>query len=232
MAKQNLEAESTVEQFELLLKSPTGVAVSKLSEELSRLLQKTNSPDTTSLRRLAKGRWKKIIDEVAVFDQYLKYRQTSQGFVHFPMDSNTPDCWYWVSAGDSKQGIEITIALGQTRHLVNSRLNEVGMTSGYIHASETDFKAQEREVASDPSAYSTEPALDKVTDAIISRLAAKSDARFSDLDLIIEAPLYYLAWELWDSMWPRLKSVARELPLREVHVVGDGRTPGIGYRIK
>lgn len=174
-------------------------------------------------RRISKGRWKQIEDEVLPVERFLSYRGIHAGRVRFPLNNDPPDCFFWPQSSSEPRSIEVTVARGNERFHLMTELNDTGWGRGFINlpddSSRQDFKMavqQRRE------AYSTEDVLKLTKASILDRMERKArKERLEGCDLLIQAPLSHLPSDRWTEIEPELRSAAAPNSLRNIFVIAD-----------
>jgi hypothetical protein len=142
----------------------------------------------THQMRLARGRVKKLRDEVAPFRRLLLMGVATGDSVQFPLDDGPIDC-NWIRSGKESKKVQVTIAQGVARFHVMTELNQKGRGRGYLGITddrpESEFK---RAMARERIAYPTTGAQRTLVASVALRLKKKFRTKGATT-LLIEAPL-------------------------------------------
>jgi hypothetical protein len=222
------------------LETPLGLLLARLANwlplsEFEAAMQQyfsTRSATEVANYRAKSGNQKKLRDEVAPVLQHVRFTN-AKGEIRFQLSDGVPDCWLRDGASAAPQGIEVTVALAREQQALGKELNDKGIGRGFLGL--PDNAAAEtfaRKLASPRIAYSSDDVLRVVTDAVTACLVKKSKPKYTGHDLLIEAPLHLIPRQRWSTIQPDLHIATKEMPFRQVHVVGDQFSKPFGFRIK
>jgi hypothetical protein len=190
------------------------------------------SKDEVADLRARRGKLKHMADEVIPALHFVKFAKLD-GEVRFGFNSATPDCWIRKSEAEPTIGLEITVAQGRERHLLGDELNRKHVGRGFLGlADDSPRKVFDAKLSGSRTMYSTEYALKAVSAGIQVCLRRKNKPRYSGFILLIDAPLRALPAGRWNLIKDDLQLAARDLPFREIYVIGDHDSSPIGFRIK
>ncbi len=210
-----------LDEFYTVLKR--GTTVASFLDRHERIIQFIHEEGLTKDYRLARGRPKKLCDEVSPVARFVREHAASEDRIWFALDDTAPDCCL-KHGGDRLREIEVTVAQGRERFNVMTELNQTGTGRGVLGLSDDapteDF---DRKMDQPRVAYSTE----EIGRSIICAVAicARKKTRFRGDTLLIEAPLETLPADQWGNFQAPLAEKAQELSFPEVYVTGR-----IGYR--
>jgi hypothetical protein len=175
---------------------------------------------------------KKLRDEVTPVLHHVKFIK-AEGEIRFEPGDGVPDCWLRNDSSADPQGIEVTVAQSREQHYLGQELNEKGMGRGFLGLPD-DAPSQEFTVrlAKPRVMYSTTSALQLFESGVKRCLRKKAKAKYTGFDLLIEAPSYGLQNERWSGIHEDLRSAAREMPFRQIHVIVVRGSEPFGFRIK
>jgi len=208
------------------------ISLAEFEEALADYFRGTRSAQELANYRAKRGTVKKLRDEVVPVLQHVKFIKAN-GEVRFALNDGVPDCWLRESPGAPPQGIEVTVAQSREQHLLGQAMNEKGIVPGFLGLpDDAPVKVFEERLARARIMYSTEGALKAVGNGIKDCLLKKDRPKYAGHDLLIEAHLHSLPEERWSQIEDDLRSAARTLPFREIHVIGDQDASPFGFRIK
>jgi hypothetical protein len=156
------------------------------------------------------------------------------GQMRFPLDDQTPDCWYRSTLESTLQGIEITVSGSREQVYIGRELNEGRIASGYLGLRDNAPSALFEQRVQRRGMYTSEQRLAETRSQIEDSLAKKNEAKYQEkrFDLLISADLKGLPDERWIHIQPALRDAAREMPFRHIHVVSDRSSQPFGFQIK
>jgi len=185
--------------------------------------------------RLAKGRLKKLRDEIAPVVCFVRVHAASQDRIQFALDDDAIDCNVWHGSTFHRK-IQVTVAQAKERLYLMTELNERGSARGHLGLTD-DRKTQDfcNEMNREMQAYSTQQAQDTIVRAVGICLENKKYNSGADT-LIIGEPLdEKLPTDRWLEIKPRLSESARVSAasslFSEIFVVGPGDGAGICFQI-
>ncbi len=185
--------------------------------------------------RFSRGRCKKLMDEIQPVAKFLRWKRITSGHIRFQLDNRVPDCIVWKKGESTAQGIEVTVAQGKARFYMTRELAAVGLGRGFMELQD-DAEIEQFEGAFNREAdgYTTDQALDSLKAAIKLCLQNKNDRKYGGLSLLIHGPLnvMILPRQRWSAMKGDLIEAAKDMPFREIHVIGDGSKNPICFQIK
>lgn len=182
--------------------------------------------------RTKSGVLKKLRDEVAPVLHHIRFTKAT-GHIRFELSDNVPDCWLRSNSTAEPQGIEVTVAQSREQYYLGKELNEKRVGRGFLGLSDSaSSKAFSTRLAKPRVMYATASALKVIGDGIKLCLNKKADAKYTGFDLLIEAPLRSLPKQRWNRIRNDLRSAAREMPFRQIHVIGNESSEPFGFRIK
>jgi hypothetical protein len=207
-----------------------GMYVEEFLDGYPRILDFVHANGFTADMRLAKGRLKKLRDEVSPVRALLLTNAQPEDWVQFPFDAGPIDCNH-IRAGGEHSRIQITIAQARARFNLMKELNEKGSARGYLGITDdrptSEFKsAMKRERI----AYPTVGAQRTLVSSVSLCLRKKSKAQGATT-LVVEAPLNNLPVTRVEEVLPDLVTAAANSPFRDVFVVGNGERRSC-YRLK
>ena len=209
----------------------TGMPIQGLLEQYTEVLQFVHANGLTNDMRLARGRVKRLCDEVPRITRFVKHNCDPINVVQFPLDSGPIDCNITSAHGFTKR-IQITVAQARARMNVMTELNEKGAARGYIGVTDDRPTAEFTAVMSrERIAYSTAGAQKTLLNAIALCVGKKAKAQGADT-LLIDAPLNILPKARVDEIVPDLVELAMASPFPEVFVVGDGEHRDSCFKLK
>ncbi len=198
-----------------------GATVASFLEDYQRIKEFIHAAGLTEDYRLARGRTKKLSDEVVPVVRFVRMNASSEDRISFALDNTSPDCLVRHEDGRLRE-IEITVIQARERFNVMAELNTTGTGRGFIGLSD-DAPTEEFNAKMDqPSVgYST----DEVSQSIIRgvALAARRKRNHQGHTLLIEAPLQTLAAERWDEFRAQLAEKVKELAFSEIYVTGRSK---------
>lgn len=221
-------------EFYTALSAADGMSISDSQDRLATLFAKERSKDDLNDYRLGRGSWKKLRDEIVPVSHFLQFQHIESGWIRFPLDNSTPDCWLSNDDGDSF-GIEVTIERGREQYHLKKEMIEAGQGRGFIGIQDDAPQSTFNDRMSNPRVmYSSEQALDAVKAGIIRCLSRKNDAdKYKGVFyLLIEAGLRSLPKERWSTITEELAQESTNLPFQEIHIIGDADSEPWGFQIK
>ena len=209
------------------------ILIGAIKDRYSDVLEYVHANNMTDDMRLAKGRVKRLRDEIAPAMHFLRCQTGDSDSVQFPLDDGPIDCTVFYSAG-SKRQIQITGAQRRERLNLMTELNQnpKGIGRGYLGVTDdrptVEFQGA---MAKGRIMYSTTGAQSTLCHAVSLCLERKKDPKGADT-LLIEAPLNVLPVARVEEILPTLEGKAVLSAFQEIFLVGDGeRTPEC-YKLK
>ncbi len=214
--------------FYATLKSGTSVA--SFLEQYKHIIGFIHAEGLTEDYRLARGRVKRLSDEVSPVARFVRKHAAPEDRIWFALDYTAPDCC--VRHGDDRlREIEVTVAQGNERFNVVTELNQTGIGRGFLGLSD-DAPTEHfvRKMAQQREAY-TEDEIGRMIIRAVAICARKKSKSRGDT-LLIEAPLQTLPADRWGKFTAALSEEVKELAFSEVYVTGSGSDGDICLRIK
>jgi hypothetical protein len=181
--------------------------------------------------RLGKGRMKRLRDEVTPTAIFLAGHAKDQDIVHFPLNSNAPDCNVWHRTPHQHRMIALTVAQARERPNLMTELNETGWGRGFIGATDDKPKsAFDKTMAESPEAFSTEQVRRTLIDALA--LCARNKAHSLGDTLIVSTEMGLLSRKSWAEIQPALTLPVARLKFQEVYLVGESDGEEICLKLK
>lgn len=207
-----------------------GLTVAEFLSQLDQIRVFIHSHGLTEDYRLARGRVKKLCDEVTPVARFVRMHSKTEDWISFALDDQYPDCLLCHKDG-SKREIEVTIALARERFHLMKELNETGIGRGFIGIPDNAPSEQfNLAMTRDRRAYSTVEVIDSIEHAI--DLCAQNKLRYRGNTLIIEADLLTLPSTRWLESLARFSKKVSALNFAEVHLTGFGNDGDICLRLK
>ena len=204
-----------LDDFYAALKS--GTTVASFLERYDRIFP-FDKEALTKDYRLARGKVKKLRDEVCPVARFVKKHAALEDRIWFTLDNNAPDCRV-KHGGDRLRGIEVTVAQGKERFTVMTELNQTGTGRGFIGLSDDapkeDFDGKKDQPR---AAFSTEEIGQSIIRAVA--ICARKKSKFRGDTLLTEAPLETLPADRWGNFRADLAQQVKELAFAEVYLTG------------
>ena len=217
-----------LDDFYAALKS--GTTVASFLDRYERIIQFIRKEGLTEDYRLARGRVKKLRDEVSPVARFVREHAASEDRIWFALDDTAPDCCV-KHGGDRLREIEVTVAQARERFNVMTELNQTGTGRGHLGLSDDAPKEDfDRKMDQPRVAYSTEELGRSIIYAVA--ICARKKRRFRGDTLLIEAPLETLPADRWSNFRAPLAEKVKELAFPEVYVTGRNGDRDICLRIK
>jgi hypothetical protein len=207
----------SIDDFIDLIKAGTNVG--ELLRRHARLFADIRAAGLVKDYRLGRGRMKRLRDEVAPVELFLRGHADAADRVQFPLNSSVPDCNVWHRTPIFHRTIEVTVAQARERLNRMTELNDTGWGRGFIGITDDRPKKEFVEkMVSAREAYST----DQVRDTMVAALSlcASNKAHSRGDTLIISADMGMLPRERWMEMQAVLGPPISGLGFREVFLVG------------
>ncbi len=219
---------SELDDFYAALKS--GTTVANFLERYDGIFQFIHKKGLTKDYRLAKGRMKKLRDEVCPVARFVRMHATPEDRIRFALDDTAPDCF--VKHGDDRlREIEVTVAQARERLNVMTELNQTGTGRGYLGLSDdAPTKDFVRRMDQPRIAHSTEEIGRSIVCAVA--ICARKKSKSPGDTLLIEAPLETLPADRWGNFRAPLAETVKDLAFPEVYVTGRSGDRDICLRIK
>jgi hypothetical protein len=210
-----------------------GIEIAQMEAELQELFKQPRSETDLNEFRLAKGRWKKLNDEIGPVRTFLTSGGYTEGRVRFPLDDKVPDCWLWINGASEPIGVEVTLAQGTERYHLMKELVKSGEAPGFIGLPDSTHPAVfNYAITRGRVMYSSDQAIKSTKTGILTRFKDKDKITYTGMILIVQAPLGSISEDRWTPMFDELKGPAAELPFSEVYVVGNRDTGPQSVRLK
>lgn len=195
-----------------------GTTVAWFLEQRARLFVFIKARGLVADYRLAKGRLKRLRDEVDPVACFARQHAAPQDRIQFPLNDEAPDCN--LRHGDTHhRTIDTTVVQGQERLHTMRELNETGTGRGYLGLTDDNPTNSFRGKMKRPRvAYTTEEAQETITRAV-ELCARKKKGHIGTDTLIIDAPLFTLPADRWREIVPGLAAKVADLAFREVFLV-------------
>jgi len=169
--------------------------------------------------RLAKGRLKKLRDEIAPMTRFVSVHAETEDRIQFPFDNGPIDCNLWHGKNRHRK-IQITGAQRLERLNLMGRLNKTGKSGGYLGLIDNEPKEEFlKKMNEDLHVYSIKNARETVIKAVRRCIVRKADSREADT-LIIDVPLHYLPSEKWRGIEREFSRETAKSPFSEIFLVG------------
>lgn len=172
--------------------------------------------------RLARGRCKRLRDEVSPVAIFAGRYAAPHDRIQFPLNSGVPDCNVWHQNPAWHRTIETTIIQGRARLNVMTELNETGWGRGFVDLTDdrptrdfVEVMGQERE------AYSTEQVQRTMVHALALCAANKAHSQGHTLLIDVATSMQTLPGERWLEMQCALAQPVKNLSFAEIHLVGQ-----------
>ena len=170
--------------------------------------------------RLAKGRLKRLRDEVTPMYPFAQKHAALDDEIWFPFDSGPHDCNIWHRAPRRHRTIQITVIQGQARFRIMTELNDAGLSRGFLELNDDSSRqAFKDKMARDREMYSTEASQESLLRGF-SLCAEKKRQSASDT-LIIGAATHMLSLARWREMQTALAKLFAKEAFSEVYVASD-----------
>jgi hypothetical protein len=193
------------------------IAVASFLDQYARINQFVVESGLVEDRRLARGRLKRLRDEVQPVAHFVARHAAASDFVQFPLDTGPIDCTICHGV-DRVRLVQITVAQAKERFNIMRLLNRIGQTWRFLGVADDEGKdAFEVAMKRGQVMYSTEEAHSIIVRAIGICLQRKQDSRGADT-LLIDAPLEYLPAERWQVTLPKLCEIAERSSFADVFV--------------
>ncbi len=195
-----------------------GTTVASFLKKYEHIIEFIHEEGLTEGYRLARGRVKKLCDEVSPVARFVREHAALEDRIWFALDDTTPDCCVRHGGGRLRE-IEVTVAQARERLNVMTELNRTGTARGYLGLSDDAPKEDfVRRMTQPRVAYSGE----EVGHSMIRSVAicARKKSNSQGNTLLIEVPLQTLPANRWDDFRPHLAEKVKELAFREVYVTG------------
>lgn len=218
-----------LDEFYIALK--TGMTITEFLNRYEAIFQYVQDEDLTKDYRLARGKMKKLRDEVTPVARFVRQCAAPEDQIWFAIDDKTaPDCCVRHVGGRLRE-IEVTVAQARERLNVMTELNERGTGRGHLGLSDNAPTEEFVRRMEEPRiAHTTE---DIARTMICSVAISAHKKRKSPGDtLLIEAPLETLPAERWRNFRPPLAEKVKELAFGEVYVTGRTHGCDVCLRIK
>ena len=178
-----------------------------------------NSAEHIHNYRLARGRLKKLRDEIAPMTRFVSIHAKAEDRIQFPLVNDGPvDCNIWHDRNRHRK-IQITGAQRRERLNLMERLNKAGKSSGFLGLTENEPTGEFlKRMNDEPCMYSTQKAWETTVRAVRLCIANKIDNRGADT-LIIDAPLNYLPPEKWRGIEHDFSRDVIKSPFSEIFLV-------------
>jgi len=140
----------------------------------------------------------------------------------------------WGTDGKPR-GVEVTIAQGRARYHLANELVKNGTGRGFTELQDDDSAENfVKTFQEEPAGYTTDIALASTTKAIRLCLSKKNDGKYDGMDLLIQGPLNVMTLprERWTAIKDDLIAAAKDMPFREIYVIGDSSRRPICFQIK
>lgn len=224
---------NTLNEFYVYVSAADGVGVTDFQNRLKTLFAMNRSAEDLNDYRLGKNPWKKLRDEITPVSHFLQYKRIKIGKIRFPLDSKTPDCLLLNDDGPD-HGIEVTIERGHERYHLTTDLNKNGIGGGFIGIQDDASLDEFGKCMSQPrEMYTSEQALEATKDGILRCLSKKDHCRYKEVFyLLIQADLFTLHQERWESLREELSNEATNLPFQEVYIIGNAGAEPWGFKVK
>ncbi len=205
--------------------------VTNFQTELNGLFDRPRSAADIDDYLLSRGQWKKLADEVMPVSRFLRFREVESGRIRFPLDSHSLDAWLWRDGLSQHVEIEVTVAQGTARFRLNKELVDTGEGRGFIGVSDDAPKSEFDSALSElREMSSTEQVLSAYRDGFFRCLDKKDKQKFCGAILVIQASLYVLPRERWETIADAVRTRAAGLPFQEAYVICDHKP--WGFQIK
>lgn len=209
----------------------SGISAEDFLARYKLIVEFTHEIGITSDMRLARGRVKRLCDEVAPARLLIQHEFSDAFLVQFPLDDGAIDCNILTKTGICRK-IQITVAQALERLNLMTELNEKGIGRGYLGLTDEMPKssfdtAMERE----RMMYSTASAEKTLCSAISLCIAKKAKPKGADT-LVILAPLGVLPTKRVLEIAPQFEEIAAVSKFTSVFVVGGGEWRGRAIQIK
>ncbi|HEX3652057.1 MAG TPA: hypothetical protein VHU18_04450 [Rhizomicrobium sp.] len=198
-----------------------GISIADLLLRYPVVVEFVHGAGLTSDMRLARGRVKRLCDEVAPARRFAQATLQGSDLIQFPLDSGPIDCSVLPTTGKLRK-IQITVAQARARLNVMRELDEKGIGRGYLGVTDDRPTAEFMAAMSrERIMYSPGAAQKTLVDAIRLSLEKKGDPRGANT-LLIQVPLDILPKNRVDDILPELVQIATTSPFDEIFVVGNG----------
>ncbi len=220
--------EDELDDFYTALKG--GTTVASFLERYERIIQFIHKEGLTKDYRLARGRVKKLRDEVSPVARFVREHAAPEDRIWFVLDDTAPDCCV-KHGGDRLREIEVTVAQARERLNVMTELNQTGTGRGYLGLlDDAPTENFERRMDQPRVAHSTEEIGRSIICAV--EICARKKSKSPGDTLLIEAPLETLPADRWGYFRAPLAEKVKDLAFAEVYVTGRSGDCDICLRIK
>jgi hypothetical protein len=225
--------EEALNDFYEKISAPEGMNIDTFKNTLASLFESDRITHEIENYRLGRSPWKKLRDEISPVSSFLSFNEVQADRIRFPLDNHTPDCWLINDKG-SNLGIEVTIERGREKYHLATELNRENIGRGFIGAQDDEPQsAFDRRMSSSRVMYAPEQALEATKQGILRCLEKKNQPKYEQVFyLLIQAHLNTLPHNRWDVIKYELIEAAKELPFREIYVIGDLGHEAWGFKIK
>lgn len=205
-----------LEQF--YLRAKKGMTVGDFIDQRAQLTPFIRSAGLMPDYRFARGRVKKLRDEVAPMIRFVVAHAEINDVIQFPLDDGPVDCNLRHS-NDRHRKVQITVAQGYERFNCIDELHKTGSGRGFLgltdDMSEEEFKSA---MSHERGMYSHQEAQQTIVKAV--RLCIEKKANKSGADtLLIEAPLNYLPMERWNDLACNFLGEIKSAPFLDIFLV-------------
>ena len=212
-----------LDDFYAALKS--GTAVASFLKNYERTIGFIHAENLTEDYRLARGRVKKLCDEVTPVARFVREYASLEDQIWFALDNTAPDCRVRHEGGRLRE-IEVTVAQAKERLFVMRELNRSGTARGFLGLTDdAPMENFEEKMAQPNMGYTEEEVVRSIICAV--EICARKKGKFQWNTLLIEAPLETLRADRWDDFRAHLAERVKELAITEVYVTGRGSDGGI-----
>jgi hypothetical protein len=208
-----------------------GISVEDFLQRYPQVIKFVHQAGLTSDMRLARGRVKRLCDEVSPARHFAKAVLHDSDLIQFPLNTGPFDCSVLSTTG-SLSRIQITVAQARERFNLMTELDSTGEGRGYLGVTDdmpTD--AFRRAMERGRVMYSTEAAKKTLCEAVSLCVENKNGTGGADT-LLIQAPLEILPERRVAEIFPALVNNAACSVFSSVYVVGGGESNGQCIRLK
>ncbi len=199
----------------------SGITVESFLEKHAEIFGFVHARGLTNNYRLAKGRVKKLRDEIAPVARFVRAHTKPEDRIRFALDDTHPDCTLCHQDGRRRK-VEVTVAQAKERFRLMTELNEKGTARGFLGITDDSaWQDFEDRMGCERKAYSTEEVLCCIQSAI--ELCAQNKLRYGGDTLLIEAPMVTLPVDRWSQLPERFadNEQLKALLFSEVYVTGS-----------
>ena len=214
--------------FYAALKS--GTTVASFLDRYERIIQFIHKEGLTKDYRLARGRVKKLRDEVSPVARFVREHAAPEDRIWFALDDTAPDCCVR-HEGDRLREIEVSVVQARERLNVMTELNQTGTGRGFLGLLDDAPTEHFVKRMAQPSKGYLEEEIVRIIICAVAICARKKRRSRGDI-LLIEAPLETLPADRWGNIRAPLAEKAKELAFPEVYVTGYSSDRDICLRIK